>query len=345
MQGQWRADQPRMSEQPINPADRARSVLDVLLGRHGPGGPGEETWHQRFVRLAPPATLFGLLVSLIVHLLIGVIAGLITFRGAQAGGAGPEAGAVEFAVVTEAELAQMQEAGLDLAAPTVPDVPMPDLPAVELFDTQATSEVTELTGDLGDAATTMGAGDISGGSDLGVGGSGGGAASFFGVEARGTRFAYIVDISGSMGVGGKIESLRRELSKSVSALLENTQFLIVLFSTDAAPLAGRREWVAATNSGKNWARKNVADIPSTGSTNPLPAFQIVFTMRPKPDAIYFMTDGEFDPEVAMIVAGLNADYKIPIHCIAFVSRDAEAVMKQIAATSGGTYTFVPGASK
>lgn len=321
---------------------RARSVMDILTGR--PGDERPESLQQRLTRLAPPAVLTGVLLSLLIHLLLWLVAGLITVSGAQAGGAGPLASGVELAVVTEAELAQMQEAGLEAEVPVVPDVPASDLPEIALFDS-AIADAAGLTEDIGDLSANLGAGDITGGSELGVGGAGGGAASFFGVEARGTRFAYIVDVSGSMGVGGKIEALKRELGKSITALTENAMFAIALYSTDAAILGGRHEWMEASDNGKGFARRAITQIQANGSTNPAPAFRLVFGLRPKPDAIYFMTDGEFSQDVALEIARLNADYRVPIHCIAFVSRDSEALMKQIAADSGGTYTFVQEAGK
>ncbi len=58
----------------------------------------------------------------------------------------------------------------------------------------------------------------------GEGGAGGGGAKFFGVEARGSRFIFIVDVSGSME-GGKIVTLRSELTKSIDGLAENSLFI------------------------------------------------------------------------------------------------------------------------
>jgi hypothetical protein len=83
-------------------------------------------------------------------------------------------------------------------------------------------------------------------------------------------------------------------------------------------------------------------IAAEGATEPLSAFKIVFTLKPKPDAIYFMTDGEFDEGAAAVIARMNAEWKIPIHCLTFVSREGERVMKKIAADSGGTYAHVSG---
>ncbi len=70
---------------------------------------------------------------------------------------------------------------------------------------------------------------------------------------------------------------------------------------------------------------------------------MVFKLTPRPEAIYFMTDGLFDPALAQKLVWLNSgSRRIPIHCIAFVSRDSEVTMKEIAERSGGTYTYIEG---
>lgn len=322
------------------------SWLDRLLGarlvRTGVDGrPVPETISQRLVRLAPPTTLAALLLSLLVHLVILLIAALVAIGTPQAGGAGPGDTPIELAIVTDEELAKLQEAAVTSETPAAPEVPLPDTSAIDLTDASIGDAVPALTESISISAN-VGGGDIAGSTGLGLGGTGGGAATFFGAEARGTRFAYIVDVSGSMGYDGKIETLKRELTKSIDALLENAKFLVVAFSNDAYPLEGRREWLDGSDAGKLRARRAIAGLAADGGTVPGPAFDLVFKMRPRPDAIYFMTDGLFDPSVALDVLRLNAEDRIPVHCICFVSKESEALMKRIAQDSGGTYTFVAG---
>jgi len=288
----------------------------------------------------PRALAAGIVISLLVHVLVLFIAGHIRFSRAQAGGAGPLTQPVEMAIATETELAEIEKAMLDAEPPPVPDVPTVDLPSLEVSDVAGGDEATSLI-ESADLGAEVGAGDIGGG-ELGVGGSGGGAASFFGVEARGSRFAYIVDVSGSMGIAGKIDLLRQELIRSLDALLESAEFFVVLYNSDASPLGGRDRWIEAEPAGKRWARNALAKVNAGGGTNPMPGFQLVFSKRPRPDAIYFMTDGEFDSEIAVEIMRLNSEVRIPIHCITFVNRDAEELMRRIASHSDGTYTHVEG---
>jgi hypothetical protein len=313
--------------------------------RAGPAGVDEAadesplTFLQRMRVWTPRALAAGIVASLLIHFAIMIIAGQIRFSHAQAGGAGPIS-AVEMAIATESELAEIEKALLDAEPPPVPDVPTPELPSLEITDTPGGDEATSLI-ESADVGAEVGAGDIGGG-ELGVGGSGGGAASFFGVEAKGTRFAYIVDISGSMALSGKIELLRQELSRSIESLLENAEFLVALYNNNATPLGGRDQWTEASPAGKRWARAALSKVTAGGPTNPLPGFELVFSRRPRPDAVYFMTDGEFDSEIAVQIMRLNSEVRIPIHCITFVNPDAEELMRRIATHSGGTYTHVSG---
>lgn len=300
-----------------------------------------------FQRLKQPAW-FAFGIALALHAVWGLMSVFIFVGGGGFGSAGGGGTDVEFAVMSETELAAEAAAGSPLGLPEIPEA-IGGGGASEPLSVGAVGEVIDDGGisETGVLPVSGGAGDVSSGQfgsggGTGAGGAGAGGASFFGVEAYGNRFAYVVDVSGSMGVVGKIEALRSQLLKSVNALTENAQFLVVPFSSDAAALGNRREWVEASNTGKRWAKNQIPALAPAGGTNPQPGFEIVFAVRPRPDAIYFMTDGEFDPSVADEIALLNAQLKIPIHCICFASRDSEELMRKIASQSKGTFTFVPG---
>jgi hypothetical protein len=309
---------------------------------------------------APPATMAAVAISVVIHGLLWVIAAVVIVGGvAQAGGAGGgDQQGVGVAIMTEAELGELiGGAAIDADAPAVAEAIATTLPGSD----QSLHVSDALVGDLesgglgdglGDLVQGLGAGDVGSGSGLGVGGAGGGAASFFGVEARGNRFAYIVDVSGSMdmgvGAGGdatRLTILKNELRGSVDALMDNAFFFIATFSDDAKALGGKVAWTVAAETGKVQARRMVSNLVSEGATIPLPAFRMVFALRPRPDAIYFMTDGEFDKDQATMISRMNAEFRIPIHCITFASKEGEEVMRWIAAESGGTYTHVPGPSR
>jgi hypothetical protein len=319
-----------------------------------PGAPERShARHQRHLPAAIPAEAsiwwrhrgsilaIALIASLTVHALLLALAAVLVF-GRGSGPGGPSVEPVEFAIMTDVELARLeQEALLD----DVPEIPSEEseLPDIELSEELLDAEVSALIQDLGDVGSQVGAGDVTG-EGLGVGGAGAGGASFFGIEATGNRFAYLVDVSGSMNVAGKLQSLQAELNRSLTGLSETSSFFVALFSGGATPLTGEVKWTDSTPSGKSSARARITGIESGGGTNPVPGFQMIFTLRPRPDAIYFMTDGQFAEDAVVEIERLNHNAEIPIHCITFGASagEAEATMRHIARRSGGTYTHVPG---
>lgn len=284
------------------------------------------------------ATLVGLVASLVLHAIGAIIGALVTVGHAQAGGAGGS-GPVEVATITLSEFDSLSDEALPIDLPSVGEPTAAALDEVELTDAAIADPALEGAG-IGELGLDSGAGDAGSGSGLGTGGGGGGAASFFGVEARGTRFAYIVDVSGSMDTQGRIAALRRELSRSLQALPENALYFVAIFSDAAFPLGGRAEWTEASEAGKAWGIRNVGKLMPQGGTMPLPAFRLVFGLRPRPDAVYFMTDGEFDARVVFEVAAMNVDPKVPIHCISLGNDEGAALLRRIAEESGGTYSHV-----
>ncbi|MFG0292597.1 MAG: hypothetical protein ACF8MJ_05530 [Phycisphaerales bacterium JB050] len=253
-------------------------------------------------------------------------------------------GDVPLAVISVSDLEQTAEVSLASESPTLDDLELEQLfdqPEVEMPASAIDFSALDLSnlGDVGGAGVI----DDAAGSSVFESG-GGGAASFFGVEAGGNRFAYIVDVSGSME-GQRIEILKRELTRSIVGLRSQSQFTIVLFSSGAFQL-GPEGWRNASDSGKRSARAEINNIRAGGTTIPFPAFEEVFRMRPRPDAIYFMTDGAFSnaETVAEEIARLSRSTGkiVPIHCITFIERDAEEIMKVIARQSNGSYTHVTG---
>lgn len=190
-------------------------------------------------------------------------------------------------------------------------------------------------------------GDLGGASNNGDGELGGGAASFFGVAARGTRFAYIVDVSGSMDES-RMSKLIRALSGSLQQLLAEARFVVAMYNSETE-FAGKDRWTRPTRPTitRTLGAMNTYARGGTGGTVPLSAFEEIFKLRPKPDAIYFMTDGDFgNPQRARLIAAeihrlnLLAGRLSAIHCITFIDDGSADVMRTIAAQSRGTYTHI-----
>ena len=335
----------RRTAPPQRPAHQFVPAAHGVLPAQAPAQPPPppEPLSRRIARWALRASVLGAAASLLVHLFFLLFAALIYFQGAQAGGAGDGAGEMELAIVTEAELQQLQAAALEVSTPTVPDT-LSEIPEGPPMEGPSGENLPGADSDIGSIAEALrGTGDgLDDGSGLGGGATGGGAASFFGVEAKGSRFAYIVDISGSMR-GEKLLALKIELNESIRSLLEHMTFYAAFFSSEAFGIGGRSKWIEATDEGKKWAAEQIKLVDAQGGTNPLPAFELVFRMSPRPDAIYFMTDGLFDATIVNDIARLNRSGKrVVIHCMTFGDREAEQIMREIAEASGGTYHHIEG---
>lgn len=210
-------------------------------------------------------------------------------------------------------------------------------------DKLATDTSLSTLSGAGEGGGGLGAG-AGAGDGLGLSGAGG-EARFFGVEARGSRFAFVIDISGSMLDPAKIGALQVSLIDSVEGMLEQAHFCVVMFNSGPQPLLGP-VWTKAGDEAKKRARGAVRALVPQGGTNPLPAMEMVFKLKPRPDAIYFMTDGVFTDDVERALPGVieafqrDGDGRVPIYCITFVDRGSEKLMRRIATLSGGSYTHV-----
>jgi hypothetical protein len=206
------------------------------------------------------------------------------------------------------------------------------------------------------------------------------SAIFMGVEVPAKRICVIADCSGSMAFNNRMTRLKLELWKTVKALKPGQEFYLIYFSGTAIPMTTRRprKWWPAGKDMKivrDWIGRQQPD----GSTEPMPAFDIAFSLNPRPDAIFFLTDGIIPLTVPLGVARLNGagKNKVPIHTILFggelATADRRVVMvpvqvrgkitlvprpvvgakmekdegqlQQISRDSGGTHRFVPDDAK
>ena len=312
----------------------------------------QQEHRQRFWLRVKRATLVGIVASIAIHLVVGLIAAILTvdYSNADAGGAGgPEV--VDFAVMSEAELSKMTDDAANVSATHAPDLAPSSLEEVQLTSDDAGGEIDDLMQELVEVDVSSGGGDISSGSldDAAAGGGGlsGDGASFFGVEAQGNRFAYIVDVSSSMRVEGRMDRTKKELIRSISSLSSSAEVVIVLYSNGPVPLTGKMAWTRLDKRNKIRLRRDIMDVAPGGGTRPMGAFEAVFEIDPNPDAIYFMTDGEFDDEVVGAVRSMNRKPKVPVHCIMFgqignaaVRAQVEGRMREIARESGGLFKHV-----
>lgn len=178
--------------------------------------------------------------------------------------------------------------------------------------------------------------------------------TFFGLEADGHEFVYIVDMSGSMR-GRRYQRATNELLRSVGALRPTQHFYVVLFSSTTVALFNqprtRAESVPASEENKAKLAAWVKNAFSGGGTDPRSALRLALSMDP--DAIFMLSDGAFNghkkqkkaklfgnnTDAFSIVAAASGD--VPIHAIAFENVSSKDNMSRLAEMTGGQFRFEP----
>ena len=171
---------------------------------------------------------------------------------------------------------------------------------------------------------------------LAGGGKGQGGASFFGLEAKGGKFVYVVDRSGSMS-GQPLSAAKNELMRSIMNMDDGMEFFVFFYNTEPLGMPGG-ELVKAGKSNIAEAMAWIDGVSSGGGTDPLSTMKHALSL--KPDAIWLLSDGQFSQELAEAIARENPGRRVVIHTIGYFSRAGEAVLKKIAAENDGKYRFV-----
>lgn len=285
----------------------------------------------------------GVLISLLVHIDIIFLLNLLRREGGGAIGP-PPAMEIEFAVIESESLTDLPEgfeedsvqseateleATLDEASESTLDAPSSSAPLSAL--NQA-------------AAPSLGGGG-SGSAGAGFGGSGGsGGASFFGIKSTGSRFCYIVDRSGSMGNGGKLEAAVAEVAKSLQQLPDFTRFFLLFFSSGQPSYLepiGQNGWNTARRRTISRLLDEVATIHASGGTFPFDSFQRSFELDPPPDVIFFLTDGKLQGfNLPRFQELLPTDQRVVVNTIAFGDNSSQQLLQDMASITGGEYRFV-----
>ncbi|HWA97612.1 MAG TPA: hypothetical protein VG713_03945 [Pirellulales bacterium] len=166
---------------------------------------------------------------------------------------------------------------------------------------------------------------------------GGDEASFFGIRAAGTRFVFIVDMSGSMNEGGRFRRAIAELKQSLRGLFTSQEYYIFFFSDLTVPMPAH-DLLPATNDNLLATFRWMKYVEPAGHTFPLAAVTRAHEL--KPDAIFLLSDGAFGPEVLDFVNQNLPSGAIPIHTIALENRSGEPMMRAISTLTRGTFRFV-----
>lgn len=202
-------------------------------------------------------------------------------------------------------------------------------------------DASALAGAIGGIGTGVGSG--AGGpmapfSPVASGSGHGPPSQFMGTGGNAYCVCYIIDRSGSMVIA--FDYVKKEMLRSIQELQAEQLFHVIFFNAGEAIEAPMGRMVHASDRNKIEAIKFVGGVVAAGRTDPRPAFRKAFALKPRPNLIYFLTDGDFDPDMMDDLRKWNSGHKTVINTIAFLERPAEALLKKIAQENGGTYTFV-----
>lgn len=172
-------------------------------------------------------------------------------------------------------------------------------------------------------------------------GEGEDGANFFGVSARGQKFIFVIDCSGSMG-GPRWLTARSELIRSIRSLKPDQEFAIMLYSSMSWSLQGsinEAAFVRATpenlDSASIWLGKQ---IPG-GGTLPLPAVRQAISLHP--DAIFLLSDGELQDDTRGYLWRYNREKarygQVRVHTVGVGMFAGAQLLALIAAENGGEF--------
>jgi hypothetical protein len=179
-----------------------------------------------------------------------------------------------------------------------------------------------------------------------------GRAEFFGVQATGRRFLFVVDSSRSMR-GSRFAAARQELALAIRRLNPRQAFYVIFFSQtpermvlapDSKPSPRP---VPATPQNIQRLERWLAGVQLQPGADPRQALEWALDMQP--DAVFLLSDGEFSAatESWLETRNLRDDVergRVPravLHTVGLQSRQGEERLQRIASKFGGSYRFVP----
>lgn len=178
------------------------------------------------------------------------------------------------------------------------------------------------------------------------------SAQFFGVQATGNTFCYVVDNSASMKRDSAFEAAKSELIRSLSTMKPKQRYYIFFFGEEVQRMVlnGNQPEefpVYATPENIQKTLSWVSRVKIQGGAPPNDALEAAIEMDP--DGIFLLFDGDTSVDVAANLRKTNRTQdiisgetpRVSIHTIGFYTQEFEPLMKRIANENRGTYRFVP----
>lgn len=173
---------------------------------------------------------------------------------------------------------------------------------------------------------------------------------FFGAKTSGSRFVFVVDCSGSMDTDGRWGRAVGQLMSAIDGLSEKQDFLVFLYHSDTVAMlhmdSETADLIPATEENKAKFAEWMKMQRPVGRTRPSASMRRALETRP--DAIFFLSDGEFKDDTVEMIHDCNVAHstgggkrrKTSIHTF-FLGTDADrATMEEIADQNNGIFTWV-----
>jgi hypothetical protein len=173
----------------------------------------------------------------------------------------------------------------------------------------------------------------------------GSGTQFFGVDALGEKFVFIIDSSTSME-GPRWRAAVRELVRCVGSLNSDQRYYVICFDYRTHLMFDHRpdtiEYSASDPNSMKRFKRWLGSVRMGRATKPMEA--VAIALRLHPDAIFLLSDGEFQDQTREFLLGENGirdpSEQIPIHTIGLMSDVGWGTLRTIAAENGGTFEQV-----
>jgi hypothetical protein len=291
------------------------------------------------------------LLSIVFHVVVLVLFGLLTMVSLQketvpilassinAGEALVEEPAeIEFdqSELEEADLEEMVSEGNLLEMSNLDPGGFSDLAETAGGNTGLESEMVDpLAGDIGSLMAVTGNGEPGG--DERHGGT-----RFFGTVAKGERFVFVVDNSGSMQEG-RIETAFLQLISSVELMRPEQEFFVIFYSDRAYPLFypdSADHLVPATRENVKRLKVWLASVELCSGGDLVEAIELAIELRP--DVVFMLSDGAINSQRTMNFMTDPNSWTFAVHTFGMNVKGPEQARKLgvIAQANRGTFQLV-----
>jgi len=303
--------------------------------------------------LSKPQTqsLIAFSISTFLHVTACIALGFILISGL-----GNEGNALHFDVNETNDSDEIAQLDFTLETPVNPDAPIVARLDMSVMSTDVSLPETTAISSIGrdelpsNVSAQAAAAARTGGTLEVVTHKSGSRASFFGAQADGNKFVFVIDSSGSMR-GPRWEALCKELIRAIKSLSPDQDFFVISFDSMAHPMFGtmppKGKFLKAVDKNVDRIRNWLRSIQHGNQT--LPASSVGIAMKLEPDAIFLLSDGEIkdstleDLRIWNRKQNEDGDIKtiVPIHTVLLHSLMGYATLEAIARENGGTFTPVP----